>query len=123
MSWLYLSKPCAFFRYFSTRRCGCIQRPAFPAPSVRERDNEMSNLGRNRVARLRTCVYPPSLRANGPRECAPDDRLREAIQLCRNKKAGLLPPSRRGASADCQPGVAGEASVDGSSLSLLAMTA
>ena len=24
-------------------------------------------------------VYPPSLRANGSRECAPDDRLREAI--------------------------------------------
>jgi hypothetical protein len=25
----------------------------------------------------------PSLRANGSRECAPDDRLREAIKLCR----------------------------------------
>src|SRR5713226_7668755 len=36
-----------------------------------------------------------SLRANGPRECAPDDRLREAIQPCRKKKAGLLPPSRK----------------------------
>jgi hypothetical protein len=24
-------------------------------------------------------VYPPSLRANGSRECAPDDKLREAI--------------------------------------------
>jgi hypothetical protein len=23
--------------------------------------------------------FPPSLRANGSRECAPDDRLREAI--------------------------------------------
>src|SRR4030081_3489982 len=33
----------------------------------------------------------PSLRANGSRECAPDDKLREAIQLCRAKKeAGLL---------------------------------
>src|SRR5476651_1641224 len=31
----------------------------------------------------------PSLRATGSRECAPDDRLREAIQLC-SKKAGLL---------------------------------
>src|SRR5205085_1453732 len=46
---------------------------------------------------------------------------------------GLLPPSRKGASADCQPGVACAASVDGSSLQrkiasqfcrgLLAMTA
>jgi hypothetical protein len=29
-----------------------------------------------------------SLRANGSRECAPDDRLREAIQF--HEKAGLL---------------------------------
>jgi len=28
----------------------------------------------------------PSLRANGSRECAPDGRLHEAIQLCRAKK-------------------------------------
>src|SRR5258706_1764100 len=26
-------------------------------------------------------THLPSLRANGPRECAPDDRLREAIHL------------------------------------------
>jgi hypothetical protein len=26
--------------------------------------------------------FPTSLRANGSRECAPDDRLREAIQFC-----------------------------------------
>src|SRR5258708_33495301 len=32
----------------------------------------------------------PSLRANGWRECAPDDRLREAIHLAARKKAGLL---------------------------------
>jgi hypothetical protein len=36
---------------------------------------------------------------------------------------GLLPPSRKGASADSLPGEARAASVDGSSLSLLAMTA
>jgi hypothetical protein len=36
-------------------------------------------------------VIDPSLRATGSRECAPDDKLREAIQLpLRNKKAGLL---------------------------------
>jgi hypothetical protein len=39
----------------------------------------------------------PSLRANGSRERAPDDRLREAIQLSRNKQeAGLL--RRKGSS-------------------------
>ena len=27
-------------------------------------------------------AFPPSLRANGSRECAPDDRLREAIHRC-----------------------------------------
>ena len=32
-----------------------------------------------------------SLRANGSRECAPDDRLREAIQKLK-KQTGLLPP-------------------------------
>jgi len=31
-----------------------------------------------------------SLRANGSRECAPDDELREAIQFTGRKKAGLL---------------------------------
>ena len=32
----------------------------------------------------------PSLRANGSRECAPDDRLREAIQLWRSEKASWI---------------------------------
>jgi hypothetical protein len=31
-----------------------------------------------------------SLRANGSRECAPDDRLSEAIHCHTNKEAGLL---------------------------------
>jgi hypothetical protein len=31
-----------------------------------------------------------SLRANGSRECAPDDRLREAIQNSLQEKTGLL---------------------------------
>src|SRR6267142_1740499 len=35
-------------------------------------------------------VYPPSLRANGSRECAPDDRLREAIHRAAQRKNGLL---------------------------------
>jgi hypothetical protein len=32
----------------------------------------------------------PSLRANGSRECAPDDRLREAIHFAAQRKSGLL---------------------------------
>src|SRR6266849_718214 len=39
----------------------------------------------HRAARWRTCVWA-SLRANGSRECAPDDRLREAIHGCNKKK-------------------------------------
>jgi hypothetical protein len=35
-------------------------------------------------------VFETSLRANGLRECAPDDRLREAIHRAARKKAGLL---------------------------------
>jgi hypothetical protein len=34
------------FATFSTRRCGRSRRPAFPAPSVRERDNEVAKLRR-----------------------------------------------------------------------------
>src|SRR5215470_1388091 len=45
MSRLYLSNPCAFFLYFSTRCCGRSRRPAFPAPSVQERDNELASPG------------------------------------------------------------------------------
>src|SRR5438093_1124190 len=32
----------------------------------------------------------PSLRANGSRECAPDDRLREAIHFAATQEVGLL---------------------------------
>jgi hypothetical protein len=39
----------------------------------------------------RNSKYPrPSLRTNGSRECAPDDRLREAIHCYTRKEAGLL---------------------------------
>src|SRR5260370_12723750 len=36
----------------------------------------------------------PSLRANGSRECAPDDRLCEAIQLCRRDQESWIASSR-----------------------------
>ena len=35
------------------------------------------------------------LRANGSRECAPDDRLREGIHVPALLRHGLLPPSLR----------------------------
>ena len=41
---------------FCTRCCGRSQRPAFPAPSAVQRDNEIECLGRNRVARTIAAV-------------------------------------------------------------------
>jgi hypothetical protein len=43
-----------------------------------------------RLPRIINGVSEPSLRANGSRECAPDDRLREAIHRAEEQKAGLL---------------------------------
>jgi hypothetical protein len=40
-----LSNPCAFFRYSRTRGCGCIQRPAFPAPSLKRGTTKMQSSG------------------------------------------------------------------------------
>src|SRR5438874_8784861 len=54
---------------------------------------------RYRIVASLNWTLVPSLRANGSRECAPDDRLREAIQVARaTGKTGLLrrfrlPPS------------------------------
>src|SRR6266478_4687258 len=60
--------------------CGCSGHPAFPAPSVLLGETVLQKLGRiaprDRVLMFE--IRKPSLRANGSRECAPDDRLREA---------------------------------------------
>jgi hypothetical protein len=64
---------------FCTRRCGRSRRPAFPAPSVRERANDFAKLRRNRAVRMRAHVFPRHCEPPGRREAPPDDRLREAI--------------------------------------------
>src|SRR5712691_2545942 len=58
MSRLYLSKPCAFFTTHCTWQCGRSRRPAFPAPSLRERAEAMASLGRRPAARMSTYVSP-----------------------------------------------------------------
>src|SRR5260221_14422276 len=62
-----------------TRGRGCNGHPAFPTPSFgRELPAQPGRI----APRDRECaseIRTPSLRANGSRECAPDDRLREAI--------------------------------------------
>jgi hypothetical protein len=46
-------------------------------------------------------VYAPSLQAAGSRECAPDDRLREAIHLAAQRKNGLLRCARNDVESQC----------------------
>src|SRR6266536_1467991 len=52
----------------------------------------------------------PSLRANGSRECAPDDRLREAIHLTAQRKDGLLRRFAMTARRMCKPRYPGNGS-------------
>jgi hypothetical protein len=94
MSWLYLSNPCAFFLYFSTRQCGRSRRPAFPAPSLEgeghrnviTRENQAA--GTKAFARDRVCVRS-SRQGMNPLPC----RLREGLcaPLKRNCELPLTP--------------------------------
>ena len=83
MSRLYLSKPCAFLLPMRTRCCGRSRRPAFPAPSVRER---AQRIGTTRAKTSRgnenVCL---------PRRC----ERSEAIQLCRSEKESWIASSLR----------------------------
>ena len=82
---------CSYAFLFCIRGYGCAERPAFPAPSLFFEGDLDAKLGRcSRRGKAKLCVKPaPSLRANGSRECAPDDRLREAIQRL-TQNSGLL---------------------------------
>jgi hypothetical protein len=64
----------------TTRGYGCNGHPAFPAPSLGG-ERLLHNSGASCRENAEMCVKigAASLRANGSRECAPDDRLREAI--------------------------------------------
>ncbi len=57
---------------------GRVRRPEKPSAVVASDGCAMSD------------GHRPSLRANGSRECAPDDRLREAIHRVAQRKNGLL---------------------------------
>ena len=72
-----------------TRCCGRSRRPAFPAPSVHERANELAKLRRNPRCENASACFPVIASA-----------AKQSSFLRRDKKAGLLPPSRRGASAE-----------------------
>ena len=76
-----------------TRCCGRSRRPAFPAPSAVQRDNEIAKLRRNCAVRMRAYVYP--------RHC--EERSDEAIQLSCCGKAGLLSFARNDGWATSAP--------------------
>src|SRR5579863_804794 len=79
-----------------TRLRALSERPAFPAPSDLEKARVWSiNSGAVCVAgtRVRTLML---LRANGSRERAPDDRLREASIIAPSLRAQRSNPSHRG---------------------------
>src|SRR6266404_8342379 len=68
------------FVFYCMRGCGCIKRPASPRPHFGGLRKFLAKPRAHGAARMRTHNWT-SLRANGSRECAPDDRLREAIHL------------------------------------------
>src|SRR5262245_33654235 len=107
MSRLYLSNPCAFFRYFRARRCGRSQRPAFPAPSSQERDNEFVEPGRKRVAGMRACarqIHLSSRRRPGPIRRGGNYLARWLSALRQQRPAVVMGPGlRRGDKSPHRP--------------------
>jgi hypothetical protein len=84
-----VTNACAF--YHCTRGCGRAERPAFPGPSELRGRNEQAKPRAKSAARSRSCILPSLRGANGSRECAPDDRLRdEAIHSSLLLLYGLL---------------------------------
>src|SRR6266852_7427070 len=63
-----------------TRGRGCNGHPAFSTPSLGGRFINASGALRGE-GEVVSGIRGTSLRANGSRECAPEDRLREAIHL------------------------------------------
>ena len=106
---------------YCTRGCGCIEHPAFPAPSSIEGAKELkeflqtSGAWRREIAEV--CLAP-SLRANGSGERPPADRLREAIQNLSTARFWIASAYAKSASADSKPAIARE-SDGGSSQALL----
>src|SRR5260370_24983632 len=83
---------CAFLCATLHTRPRVQRAPGFPC-ALFFREGQCSGKPRTHgVARIRTYVdiQTSSLRANGSRECAPDDRLREAIHGAAQRKNGLL---------------------------------
>ncbi len=74
-----------FFVHVCTRDRGCSAHPAFPAPSSYRGRQSTQSSGASCRGVVNSCLestcLKASLRSNGSRECAPDDRLRDAIHL------------------------------------------
>jgi hypothetical protein len=97
----------AYAFYLCIRGCGRVGRPAFPTPFGVENFWHNPGAMRRGIAESRLMNtdaphYRSSSPATGSRECAPDDRLRRAIQyseasMIEPKSCGVLdPPHARG---------------------------
>ena len=115
---------CACVFFYLHARLRVHRAPGIPCALFIEGAKELkeflqtSGAWRREIAEV---YLAPSLRANGSGERPPADRLREAIQFSPRQRSGLLPPTRKSASADSKPAIARE-SDGGSSQALLAMT-
>ena len=69
-----------------TRDRGCSGHPAFPTPSMGREINALLGRIAPRGREVASGIRATSLRANRSRECAPDDRLREAIHVAAKKE-------------------------------------
>jgi hypothetical protein len=89
LSRLYLSNPCAFFHYQRTRCCGRSRRPAFPAPSIRERGKELAKLRRNSRRENENACSSVPLRAS-PAAPHPEERQSRVSKDGRELDPGLM---------------------------------
>ena len=79
---------CALFLPIAHETAGAARIRHSLRPLFGEGEEFLANLGRNAL-REREAIST-SLRATGSRECALDDRLREAIHSAAKRKNGLL---------------------------------
>jgi hypothetical protein len=64
--------------------------PGFPCALFSKRGTtRLQSSGEKHAVRTRAHVYPRHCEPPGRREAPPDDRLREAIQLCRSKESWI----------------------------------
>src|ERR1700681_3028080 len=80
---------CVFSAHIARETAGAARIRLSLRPLL-SRAEDFSTTRAYHAAGTRIRILAPSLRATGSRECAPDDRLREAIHCAAQRKYGLL---------------------------------